>query len=82
VVNNVVADSKSSGKNSQYELLIENDQRLPSTARRFNLTNPYDPAQNLLAGRSICEIPNLLNGKKHLILAAFKEALRPRVIAT
>jgi soluble lytic murein transglycosylase-like protein len=47
-------------------------QLMPSTARRFNVTNPYDPAQNVLAGAQyLRELHTLFNGDMPLILAAY-----------
>ena len=47
-------------------------QLMPSTARRFNVTNPYDPAQNVLAGAQyLRELHTLFNGNMPLILAAY-----------
>jgi soluble lytic murein transglycosylase-like protein len=47
-------------------------QLMPSTARRFNVTNPYDPAQNVLAGAQyLRELHTLFNGNTPLILAAY-----------
>jgi len=47
-------------------------QLMPSTARRFNMTNPYDPAQNVLAGAQyLRELHTLFNGNMPLILAAY-----------
>ena len=47
-------------------------QLMPTTARRFNVTNPYDPAQNVLAGAQyLRELHTLFNGNMPLILAAY-----------
>ncbi len=47
-------------------------QLMPSTAGRFNVTNPYDPAQNVLAGAQyLRELHTLFNGNMPLILAAY-----------
>jgi soluble lytic murein transglycosylase-like protein len=47
-------------------------QLMPSTARRFNVTNPYDPAQNVLAGAQyLLELHTLFNGNIPLIIAAY-----------
>ncbi|WP_231855124.1 lytic transglycosylase domain-containing protein [Candidatus Methylopumilus turicensis] len=47
-------------------------QLMPSTARRFNVTNPYDPAQNVLAGAQyLRELHTLFNGNLTLMLAAY-----------
>jgi soluble lytic murein transglycosylase-like protein len=47
-------------------------QLMPSTAKRFNVTNPYDPAQNVLAGAQyLRELHTLFNGNMPLILAAY-----------
>ena len=47
-------------------------QLMPNTARRFNVTNPYDPAQNVLAGAQyLRELHTLFNGNMPLILAAY-----------
>jgi soluble lytic murein transglycosylase-like protein len=47
-------------------------QLMPSTARRFNVTNPYDPAQNVLAGAQyLRELHTLFNGNMPLIIAAY-----------
>ena len=47
-------------------------QLMPSTARRFNVTNPYDPVQNVLAGAQyLRELNNFFNGNMPLILAAY-----------
>jgi soluble lytic murein transglycosylase-like protein len=47
-------------------------QLMPSTARRFNVTNPYDPVQNVLAGAQyLRELNNFFHGNMPLILAAY-----------
>jgi soluble lytic murein transglycosylase-like protein len=47
-------------------------QLMPSTARRFNVTNPYDPSQNVLAGAQyLRELHTLFNGNMPLMLAAY-----------
>lgn len=47
-------------------------QLMPGTARRFNVTNPYDPTQNVLAGAQyLRELHTLFNGNMPLILAAY-----------
>jgi len=47
-------------------------QLMPSTARRFNVTNPYDPVQNVLAGAQyLRELHTFFNGNMPLILAAY-----------
>jgi len=47
-------------------------QLMPSTARRFNVTNPYDPSQNVLAGAQyLRELHTLFNGNMPLIIAAY-----------
>jgi soluble lytic murein transglycosylase-like protein len=47
-------------------------QLMPGTAKRFNVTNSYDPAQNVLAGAQyLRELHTLFNGNMPLILAAY-----------
>jgi soluble lytic murein transglycosylase-like protein len=47
-------------------------QLMPSTARRFNVINPYDPVQNVLAGAQyLRELHTFFNGNMPLILAAY-----------
>jgi len=52
-------------------------QLMPSTARRFNVSNPYDPAQNVLAGAQyLRELHTLFNGNMPLVIAAYNAGPR------
>src|SRR5450830_29094 len=47
-------------------------QLMPSTAKRFNVHNAYDPKQNILAGAQyLRELQTLFNGNIQLVLAAY-----------
>ena len=47
-------------------------QLMPSTAKRFNVHNVYDPTQNILGGaKYLRELHTLFNGNMPLILAAY-----------
>jgi len=47
-------------------------QLMPATAKRFNLKNPYDPQQNILAGaKYLKELSTQFNGDISLVLAAY-----------
>src|SRR5450830_128419 len=47
-------------------------QLMPSTAKRFNVHNAYDPKQNILAGAQyLRELQTLSNGNIQLVLAAY-----------
>jgi soluble lytic murein transglycosylase-like protein len=47
-------------------------QLMPSTAKRFNVHNAYDPKQNVLAGaRYLRELQTLFKGNLQLVLAAY-----------
>lgn len=47
-------------------------QLMPSTAKRFNVQNAYDPKQNVLAGaRYLRELQTLFKGNLQLVLAAY-----------
>lgn len=47
-------------------------QLMPETARRFNVSNAFDPAQNILAGAQyLRELLTLFKGNTQLVLAAY-----------
>lgn len=47
-------------------------QLMPSTAKRFNVQNAYDPKQNILGGaRYLRELQTLFKGNLQLVLAAY-----------
>lgn len=47
-------------------------QLMPATARRFQVSDPYDPAQNIRAGaRYLRELRDLYQGDLRLALAAY-----------
>lgn len=47
-------------------------QLMPSTAKRFNVHNAYDPKQNILGGaRYLRELQTLFKGNLQLVLAAY-----------
>jgi soluble lytic murein transglycosylase-like protein len=47
-------------------------QLMPATAKRFNVSNPEDPRQNVLAGAQyLRELQTLFNGNMQLVLAAY-----------
>jgi soluble lytic murein transglycosylase-like protein len=47
-------------------------QLMPGTAARYGVTNPYDPAQNIMGGtRYLRDLMRLFNGRVDLVLAGY-----------